>query len=998
MIPDSITGFLKALVSLRRVANYLAAEEVADPSPSGSHQDASTAAGPSAIVLEDARVAWPVDESDEQGRASFQLKGLNVIFPAEKLSLILGRIGTGKTLLLQALLKEAELLEGTLLCPRSDPDAIARDDCPRPFDAATWLHPGRVAYVPQTAFLQSTTVRKNVLFGHPFWEQRYKDTLFACGLKQDLGILEQGDETLVGQNGVSLSGGQKARLSLARAVYSRATTLLLDDVLSAVDTETAAHIVTHLFQGALAKGRTILLVTHQVQLLAPLAEQIIVLGPNGTAGFVGDAEAFQISEWNTELLQEIAELPLGEVEAEKTSENEASSAISGLSIQSMPSPSTPLSEAQESDDGEKKKEPHDLEVAATAVLPSAGAVEEEKREIGQIKWKVVTDYLQASGKTRALVLWTFILFISIFSAAWDLLYSYWLKSWSETAIEDLSWPIKDHRHPSQWWLTWFVVIGSGTGVIRAIRRVILGYGTLVSSRELFKSLVSSILRAPLSFHDTTPQGQIINRFGSDFEVLDTAVGQGIRETFEGIFKSLGSIIAIVAGSSWLVLLPLAAILVITWQLSKGYNALSRDSQRLASTGWSEVLNHVSEIAAGLPVIRSFGAGRYLQSELYTAMDRRAAVRMINANTTLWLYRRLGILHIILEALLSVFLVCNPWGLLGTNYPSAALVSFLMVQMSSLQHAITSLVDRIKTFEQTLVSAERILEYSTELPSEAPAITEPRPAQDWPARGAIKAKNLKVRYGPPTSPLVLKGLSFEVEPGEKIGIVGATGSGKTTLASSLFRLVEPASGTITIDDLDISQIGLQDLRSRMAIVPQDPVILSGTLRAAVDPFDQYSDEEVLNALRGVSLIDSTATSPSLPTTSSTDFTNLSLEIAESGASLSTGQRQLLCLARALLNKSKILVLDEATSSTDSQTQAVVQTTLTEVFKDSTIMAIAHRLRSVVGYDRVMVLERGRLVEFDQPKKLLGKGEESHFYRLCKATGEAEFQVLMQMTKQ
>jgi len=323
---------------------------------------------------------------------------------------------------------------------------------------------------------------------------------------------------------------------------------------------------------------------------------------------------------------------------------------------------------------------------------------------------------------------------------------------------------------------------------------------------------------------------------------------------------------------------------------------------------------------------------------------------------------------------------------------AALAGFILAFASTVTIDILFMVRRFVSLEQSMVALERIKEYS-ELQTEPPEFVEPRPPALWPSKGEIVCQNLVIRYAPDL-PDVLHNLRFSIKPGEKVGILGRTGSGKSTLALSFFRFVEATAGRILIDGLDISEIGLTDLRSRLTIIPQDPTILSGTLRSTLDVFEEYQDAEIYEALRRVHLIPSGDEEPQEDSVSVNVFRDLDSPVSESGENFSTGEKQLLCMARAILKRSRVLIMDEATASVDYATDELIGQTIRHEFAESTILTIAHRLRTVIDYDRVMLLEEGRIVEFDSPAALLSN-PNSKFYSLCRATGKSEFAVLKRM---
>jgi ABC-type multidrug transport system fused ATPase/permease subunit len=488
----------------------------------------------------------------------------------------------------------------------------------------------------------------------------------------------------------------------------------------------------------------------------------------------------------------------------------------------------------------------------------------------------------------------------------------------------------------------------------------------------------------------------LNRFGSDFETVDVSVpyqAAWFLPSVLAIFLNLGAAVLSGGASS---LLPVFLVVPAYIWYGRMFLTATRDARRLSMLAYSKVMSSVAEMATATPVIRAFGASEYLRRAFFDVYDDWLMAKLPAATISHYVSLRLELLGAVLTFLVSVLIVLDPGSAWGHTF-NAATAGFLLTTIHNVQEAMERTLYSYASLERSLVSVERVIEY-TKLPSEAAEIVEPRPHATWPSKGRIDFVNVAARYATDL-PLVLKNISFSLSAASKIAVVGSTGSGKSTLVQSLFRLIETDAGEILIDGINIGKIGLQDLRSKLQIVPQDPIILAGSLRSAVDVLGTCKDEEVLAALKAVALIrddsdQSLAVPPSAPATGSysTDFSNLSYPISEGGSNLSAGEKQLICLARCILSQSKIIVLDEATSSTDPETEAIVSQSVHRVFIQSTVIAIAHRLRSIIDFDKVLVIEEGEVAEFDSPEALLSKGEESKFYRLCQATGDAEFAYL------
>ncbi|CAK5268423.1 unnamed protein product [Mycena citricolor] len=908
-IPETLIAILQTVVSIRRVRKYLGTKEVAKVSPLEEQ--------PREIKLVNCTITWPAQASASAAstpRQQFLLMDLNLEFPG--------------TLLLLGLLGEADVLAGSLVCPRSPPDALARyvevD--------GEWLVEGLCGYVPQTAWLQNATIRDNILFNLPYDDARYKATLEACALTTDLQILEDGDQSEIGERGVNLSGGQKARVSLARAVYSRASILLLDDVLSAVDAHTAHHLYNSCLRGELMRGRTLLLVSHHVQLCAPGAAYVVALD-NGTVKYAGDRDTFR------------------------------SSGVMGSLVQS----------AAHEDDG--------VEDAADATKSDSESerttfLEEERRATGRVAWSVWMSYIAAAGSW-----WYWLLFIVLFavSAMTPVLENGWLGYWSSGKDQDI--------HGTEYFIGMYAAVCVFGLVVTVVRFFVLYFGGIHASQVLYKKLLSTVLFAQIRFHDTVARGALLNRFGRDIEVIDSTLPTNIGQTvsfFLAAIVTLGTL-SVVGGPAFI--LPMCVVLWLSYQIAKIYGQTSRDLRRLDSVTRSPVYSMYSETIAGVSVLRAFGAGSKFLRQMLRAVDT-------NANPSFWSFGiRLTCLASTFTALIALVAVLTP----GISAPLAGF-AFSFSYMST--YTLLILVQSFVALEQAMVGLERVHEYSALLP-EGEEFLEPRPEPDWPAEGAIECKDLVIRYAPEL-PAVLKEVSFEVKPGEKVGVLGRTGSGKSTLALSLFRFVNPSEGTIIVDGVDITKIGLTDLRSRLTIIPQDPTILSGTLRSTLDVFEEYEDKDIFEALRRVHLIppaDDGADSDSVTPDSESEvnanvFKNLDSPVSEGGDNFSTGEKQLLCMARAILKRSKVLVMDEATASVDYATDELIGKTIREEFAGSTILTIAHRLRTIIDYDRILLLDKGQVLEFDAPATLLANSDSS-FYKLCQATGKNEFKVLLDM---
>ncbi|TFK22452.1 ATP-binding cassette transporter [Coprinopsis marcescibilis] len=962
-LPETFINMLQCFVSLRRVEKYLNGAEV-NAVPPLEVQSRE-------IAFKSCTVTWAQDRSPNSNASSaapsgastprhkFILVDLNLNFPRGELSLICGKLGSGKTLLLLSLLGEADVLSGRILCPRSPPDGLAKYS-QAGIKKEDWIVEGMCAYVPQATWLRNASIKENILFTLPYDEERYQKTLEACALVTDLEILEDGDESEIGERGVNLSGGQKARVSLARAIYSRASVLFLDDVLSAVDAHTAHHLYHHCLKGELMQGRTVILISHHVQLCASGASYIVAL-ENGRILFEGNQQAFNSSGVIGSLGQTSDNEPKEDAE-EKFKLIEVEDKVLGHSEGEQSETSSTAAASSIAQKKEKK--------------PARKLIEEETRAVGRIKKDIWTTFLKACGNK-----WYWLLFgVSIvLGSVVPVLENTWLKFWSASALNG------GGESPA-YYISVYAIITTIGLVITTTRWIILYDGSIRASTVLYKRLLETVLFADIRFHDTVSRGRLLNRFGKDFEGIDSSLADNFGRTAFTAVSAFTTIITVSVVGGIPFILTIMALGVLYYNAAKIYGQTSRDMRRLDSVSRSPLYSIYGETIAGVPVLRAFGASSKLLRDMLRCVDT-------NSNPYYWMWgvnRWLSIRFNLLSAgiLGAAGLIC-----LVTPSISASLAGFTLAFASTITNDLLFMVRRFVALEQSMVALERVKEYS-ELKREPPEIIEPRPPASWPSEGEIKVEDLVIRYAPDL-PDVLHNLSFTVHPGEKVGILGRTGSGKSTLALSFFRFVEPTSGRILVDDLDISNMGLTDLRSRITIIPQDPTILSGTLRSTLDVFDEYQDPEIYEALRRVHLIPSEGTpAEALNTVNANVFRELDSSVSEGGDNFSTGEKQLLCMARAILKRSKILVMDEATASVDYATDELIGKTIRHEFAESTILTIAHRLRTVIDYDRVMILDQGQILEFDRPGTLLSD-TDSKFHALCKATGKDEFATLKKM---
>ncbi|KAI9320842.1 hypothetical protein BX666DRAFT_2119002 [Dichotomocladium elegans] len=990
-LPETFIELLQALISVRRIQRYLDHDEIVPALPVDLNE-------PIRLGFEGATVTWPASsKQDNEAMSSslsddtrteneaFLLKDLNLEFPNDKLSLICGKTGSGKTLLLLSLLGETVTSKGKVNCPRAPiaEDVSADFAIPESIPEESWIIDHGLAYVSQTAWLQNASIRDNITFGLPYVEKRYRATLYACALDKDMSIFEDGDMTEIGEKGITLSGGQKARVALARAVYSRAKNVLMDDVLSAVDAHTAKHLYRKCLLGPLMKDRTRILVTHHAKLCLNGADYLVHIN-GGRADIVGSPSELRQAGTLSVILDEEEENVDDIIEDEMEDVQDEQASMIELSA------------------------PRNDERKTPRVL-----IGEEQRATGMVKARLYMMYFKAVGS------WWFWLGIIILVAGtrgFKILENWWIKKWTENTdtsnvlsvnafdqpFEDMfpvylssfipshsSFAISSEKEDQNlnFYLGIYVAITFSSVIFSFLRFITIFLGGLRASRKLYGQLLTRVFRAPLRFFDTTPLGRILNRFSKDFETVDASIPNDMMQCAITIATVI-SIVMVAIFSLPMFTLPMLTIIALNIFVSVMFVATSRELKRIDSVSRSPLFSHFSETIIGVATIRAFGVTRQFMQDMLKRVDANSRPFYYVWTVNRWVSLRYSLLGAMIGASTGVAILLN------LDRMDAAAAGFCLSFILALSDNMFWGIRRYTNVEMSFNAVERIVEF-TEMDEEAPAITDIRPPSKWPMEGRVQVRDLEVRYAPELDP-VLHGISFEVKPREKIGIVGRTGSGKSTLALSFFRFVEATRGSIVIDGIDIKDIGTEDLRSSLTIIPQDPTLFSGTLRSNMDPFEQFSDDEIFTALRRVHLLPSEHDfdMAALDTVNANVFLDLHTPVSEGGKNFSQGQRQLLCLARALLKRSKLVMMDEATASVDFNTDKAIQKTIAMEFAESSILCIAHRLHTVIEYDRILVLDQGRVVEFASPLDLISN-QETIFHKMCRNSGE--FDSLLALAK-
>nr|XP_019008083.1 ATP-binding cassette transporter [Kwoniella pini CBS 10737]OCF46864.1 ATP-binding cassette transporter [Kwoniella pini CBS 10737] len=1068
VIPTFAVILLQAHVSVKRIEDFLAEDEVPDWVSSLKRSVDPKDASPNEIGFANASFRWntgkqseqnasasteaakkpktiveppspsqststtavdssssPQDDRNEDGEESFfTLTDLNVSFPVGKLTIITGPTGSGKTAILTALLGEMELLNGKSYLPKNttqiNSDGLRNS----------------IAYAAQTPWLQQKSIKDNILFGEAFDEARYEMVLDACALNPDLDMLEDGDQTEIGAKGVAwtdqrslhCSGGQKARVALARAVYSYTQHVLLDDPLAAVDSHTAKHLTDKCLNGSILKNRTIILVSHHVELLLPSSDYLVRI-------LDGRIDA----QGTPDELRSAGELD-GLVALEEAEVTKSEAIVAKEEVEE---------EVEVVDSAEKKVKKKG---------PGKKLIQDEERAVGNVKWETYKLYIVAA----TYVTWVWTLLVLLLNQGLTVGERWWLKVWGEAyntqftshttlfavfrpAIVDHAQHYHHtdlHQHvlhhtssamvsnmtvgataikglrsyfpPAQtnpgFYLSVYTGIVLGAALFGVGSSAVGSWSSYRAAIHLHDRLLERVMRSTVRFFSVTPVGRIINRFSRDVETIDSSLNGALRTVIIYIASLIGAIVVVAAIVPWF-LLPAAIISYLYYQYSIVYLRVGRSLRRLEATLKSPIFSGFAELLDGVISVRAFSVEARFMTQLCEQVDKTHQAYYYYWMMNRWLLIRFDVLGAISVFLTTLFALSGavPAGSAGMAIVSAQSFVLACYWVSRFWGQL----------EMDFNSVERVQEYLS-LPQEPPAvIPRNRPPAYWPSTNAstkdqfLSVRELEIKYAPDL-PSVFKG-SFDIRAGEKIGLIGRTGSGKSTLAMSLLRFAEPYGGSIWLDGIDITKIGVDDLRSRITYIPQDAVLFSGTVRENLDPFNEHTDEELLDALSRVNLGPAdTPPSSRVPSrvpsskrlaalaaedakrlaspapSGSTglggkSIITLTTEVSAGGSNFSQGQRQLVAMARALLRKSNLIIMDEATASVDFATDEAIQAAIRSEFKSSTLLTIAHRLSSVIDYDRLLVLSDGRVAEFDTPINLLRK-DDSLFKSLCEKSGK------------
>ncbi|XP_053697137.1 ATP-binding cassette subfamily C member 4 [Sabethes cyaneus] len=923
--PLAVSLGAEALVSIDRIQEFLEIDEQ-DTKMTGLCKNDLEAIRKrplteqkNAVELRNVSASW--ENSKEK-----TLENISLNAKAGQLLAVVGPVGAGKSSLLQMLLGELPILNG---------EAVIN---------------GEVSYGCQEPWLFTGTVRNNILFGLPYDRKRYQEVVEHCALVTDFEQLPEGDKTMVGERGTSLSGGQRARVNLARAVYKNASVYLLDDPLSAVDTHVGRHLFDEVMgpKGYLAKQQaTRILVTHQVHFLKD-ADWIVIL-EHGKILMQGTYQELSKSNLDFGNL-------LGSSEAKTEAPEEEE-------VEDLTDEEIPFIDGVRSENNKLYKSSTSIQgppSLSSSVSENLGRTVGEDQAEGSLPLRIWATYFLAGGNAF-LLLFTFVtlIFTQVVVSGSDYFVTYWTRQ-EELRLEYL--PVEYSTGDYLWMYGVFII----AVIFFTIFRGYLFFNICMkASRTLHDRMFAKMLAAPMRFFDTNPSGRILNRFSKDMGAIDELLPKAIMDAVQVLLVMVGILVVIAIVNPILLLALLGAVVLFAVAL-KLYLRPTQDLKRLEGITRSPVFSHLSATLSGLSTIRANEAQKKITQEFDALQNVHSAVWQLtmssNAALGLWL-----------DCISTGFVACVTFSFIilhdDTYSANVGLaISQAMILTGMVQYGIRQTAESM----QQMTAVERVIQY-TEIPSEnnPPKI----PPGDWPWKGQIEFQSMTLRYDS-DSPPVLKNLDITIEPTWKVGIVGRTGAGKSSLIGALFRLA-PIEGKILVDGIDSGVVTLESLRSKISIIPQDPVLFSATIRYNLDPFNLYDDDSIWKAINEVEL--------------RTAVSGLDYMVTESGTNFSVGQRQLICLARAILRNNKILVLDEATANVDPQTDALIQRTIREKFKNCTVLTVAHRLHTVMDSDRILVMDAGHAREFDAPHVLLQR-EEGVLRNMVEATGPSESESL------
>ena len=1059
------TSFLETLISLKRIQKFMNQENIKEENIITN--DEKTKEEDIMIKIENGTFSWGAEQKgilnadDEDRLIALNLRDINFTVKKGEFVCIIGEVGSGKSSLLNAMLNNMIQVSpeevAKILDARKIPDdvdhplqivpegklsvALERDstvpknpmqeittkieskmennieDNPDSNNYNKVYINGSIAYVCQTPFIQNNTLKNNILFFHEFNAEKYNKVLKISELLPDLEILKGGDMTEIGERGINLSGGQKARVSIARALYSDSDIYLLDDPISALDAHVGRNIINNVLCDYL-KNKTRILVTHAIQ-YCDRADRIVYM-KDGKIEWEGDFQSLEEQEFykNMVIKKKEEEDNLQKKNSEEIDFNNKSNNInndinqeenlnlidnirqpnsdrkksideeyidlkhkqkldeSSMLIENLDQEKVvePLITDEESDKNldikkkpsSHKKQDEEENIANIGNKENEGEIKritkEEDRVKGKLKGNVYATYFRNNGGALFVIT---LFFILIFWQGLKCGSDLWLVHWKDEESK------KDPNERIDWKN---FLMYSGLGISAALfvylRLLIIYIGSISNSRALHRNMLHHLIKAPINlYHDTVPKGQIFNRLSNDLFKIDIGESFMFYNVSSYSANLIGQIVVCAIFQPYcLTLVPFIVILGLLTM--RYYLNCSREISRLESISRSPLLNSVNETVFGALTIRAFKLNNYFIDDFRKKADNFLKTRIFLVGIMNWYTLMLDFLSYIFIIFLILFSIFFRFDF------EPATIGILLNYCVQIQDELVRYLTCRSNLENDMVGLERAIAYTKIIQERPDKMKNDDEIGLWPSEGSIRFENYSVQYRPETE-IVLKNLNFEINPREKIGIVGRTGSGKSTIALCLFRILEAKEGKIYMDDVDISQIGLKKLRSNITIIPQDPTLMEGSLKFNIDPLNNHTEKEIEDVMREIGFwyicernLEENKNKPD-------NEKGLNMIITENGGNISIGERQLICITRAILRKSKIIIMDEATASIDVNTENIIQKAINNLLKDSTILTIAHRIKTVLNSDRILVLDKGQVVEFDKPKFLLAN-KNSMFY--------------------
>ncbi|XP_021821855.1 ABC transporter C family member 13 isoform X1 [Prunus avium] len=909
--PWVINGLIDAVISIKRLSRFLSCSQhksklettAGSSSPYFSTDKSEIFHEDKAVVFDDSCCAW--SSSDEKD-LDLVLKHVTLGIPKGSFVAVIGEVGSGKSSLLNSILGEMRLVHGSVY------------SC------------GSIAYVPQVPWIQSGTIRDNILFGKHYDPKRYSDTLEASALDLDISLMVGGDMAYIGEKGINLSGGQRARIALARAMYNGSDMFILDDVLSAVDAQVARCILYNAILGPLMKQQTRVLCTHNVQAISS-ADTIVVMD-KGHVKWVGRSADWPVSSYSTFS-------PLNEIDICLNNESQECSAVEDIHVESQ----------------------QNLVLEKDTVAASDRTqeiIEVEARKEGRVELTIYKNYATFSGWFISVVICLSAILMQASRNGNDL----WLSNWVDATRSSRK------EYSTSFYLVILCIFCIVNSILTLVRAFSFAFGGLQAAVKVHDTLLKRLINAPVQFFDQTPGGRILNRFSSDLYTIDDSL-PFILNILLANFVGLLGIAIVLSYVQVLFLLLLLPFWYIYSKLQFFYRSTSRELRRLDSVSRSPIYTSFTETLDGSSTIRAFKSEDLFFARFTEQVKMYQQTSYTELTASLWLSLRLQLLAAFIISFVAVMAVIGSHGSLPINFSTPGLVGLALSYAAPVVSLLGSFLTSFTETEKEMVSVERALEYM-DVPQEELHGSQPL-HPSWPYQGQIEFQNVTLRYKP-SLPAALRDISFTIEGGMQVGFIGRTGAGKSSVLNALFRLTPICKGCILVDSINIASAPIRDLRGHFSVVPQTPFLFEGSLRDNLDPFLLSDDFKIWKALERCRVKEEVEAAG-----------GLDIHLKESGMSFSVGQRQLLCLARALLKSSKVLCLDECTANVDTQTASIIQKTISSECRGMTVITIAHRISTVLNMDSVLVLDHGILVEQGNPQALL-ENESSRFSSFAKAS--------------